>query len=41
MKNVDYYVKKAYILSNTRKITTSGKITYIPIYDVMFLESNS
>ena len=36
VKNEDYHVKKAYVLSNTREITTSGKITYIPIYDVMF-----
>ena len=37
MKNEDYHVKKAYVLSNTREITANGKITYIPIYDVMFL----
>ena len=37
VKNEDYHVKKAYVLSNTREITTNGKITYIPIYDVMFL----
>ena len=37
VKNDDYHVKKAYVLSNTREITTSGKITYLPIYDVMFL----
>ena len=41
VKNEDYHVKKAYVLSNTREITASGKITYIPIYDVMFLGSNS
>ena len=41
VKNEDYHVKKAYVLSNTREITTSGKITYLPIYDVMFLGSNS
>ena len=39
VKNEDYHVKKAYVLSNTREITTSGKITYLPIYDVMFFES--
>ena len=39
LKNEDYHVKKAYVLSNTREITTNGKITYIPIYDVMFLGS--
>ena len=37
VKNEDYHVKKAHVQSNTREITTSGKITYIPIYDVMFL----
>ena len=36
-KNEGYRVKKAYVLSNTCKITTSGKITYIPINDAMFL----
>ena len=41
VKNEDYHVKKAYVLSNAREITTNGKITYIPIYDVMFLGSNS
>ena len=35
--NEDYLVKKAYVLSNDRKITTNGNITYLPIYDVMFL----
>ena len=37
VKNEDYHVKKAYVLSNAREITTNGKITYLPIYDVMFL----
>ena len=37
VKNEDYHVKKAYVLSNTREITTSGMIAYLPIYDVMFL----
>ena len=41
VKNEDYHVKKAYVLSNTREITTNVKITYIPIYDVMFLGSNA
>ena len=29
-------VKRAFVLSNAREITTNGKITYLPIYDVMF-----
>ena len=37
VKNDDYHVKKAYVLSNTREITTNGKITHLPIYDVMFM----
>ena len=37
VKNEDYHVKKAYVLSNTCEIITNGKITYIPIYDVMFM----
>ena len=36
VKNDDYHVKRAYVLSNTREITTNGKITYLPAYDVMF-----
>ena len=36
VKNDDYHVKKAFVLSNTREITANGKITYLPIYDVMF-----
>ena len=36
IKNDDYHVKKAYVLSNARGITMKGKITYLPIYDVMF-----
>lgn len=36
VKNDDYHVKKAFVLSNNREITTKGKITYLPIYDVMF-----
>ena len=37
VKNGDDHVKKAYVLSNAREITRDGKITYLPIYDVMFL----
>ena len=36
VKNEDYHVKKAFVLSNAREITMNGKITYLPIYDVMF-----
>ncbi len=37
VSNDDYHVRKAYVLSNERKITTKGKITYLPVYFVMFL----
>lgn len=37
VNNEDYHVSKAYVLSNAREIITKGKITYLPIYDVMFL----
>lgn len=37
VSNDDYNVKKAYVLSNRREIKTNGKITYLPIYYVMFL----
>jgi predicted AAA+ superfamily ATPase len=37
VSNEDYHVKKAIVLSNEREITTKSKITYLPIYDIMFL----
>ncbi len=37
VKNDDYHVKKAIVLSNAREIRTNGKVVYLPIYDVMFL----
>lgn len=37
VKNEDYHITKAYVLSNTCEIKTKGKIIYIPIYFVMFL----
>lgn len=37
VSNEDYSVKKAYVLSNYREVKTEGKITYLPIYYVMFL----
>lgn len=40
VSNPDYHIKKAYVLSNERTIRTVGKITYLPIYDVMFLNGN-
>lgn len=37
VKNEDYHIKKAYVVSNARDIKVNGKITYLPIYYVMFL----
>ena len=36
VSNEDYHVKKAYVLSNERKVYTNGKIIYLPIYFIMF-----
>ena len=36
--NDDYHVKKAFVLSNERVVSTKGKITYLPIYYVMFMQ---
>ena len=37
VKNEDYHIKKAFVVSNERTIKTDSKITYLPIYYVMFL----
>ena len=39
VQNEDYHIKKAFVLSNAREITTNGKITYLPIYDIMFFQT--
>ncbi len=39
--NEDYGIKKAYVLSNEREVRSNGKITYFPIYYVMFFTPNS
>lgn len=41
VSNEDYHIPKAYVLSNAREITTRGKITYLPIYDIMFFQSDA
>lgn len=40
VQNEDYYVKKAFVVSNERTVTQKGKITYIPIYYIMFFDAN-
>lgn len=37
VKNEDYHVKKAYVLSNSGEIVKDGKVIYLPVYFVMFL----
>lgn len=39
VQNEDYHIQKAFVVSNERAITTKGKITYIPIYYVMFFRN--
>ncbi len=36
VQNEDYHIKKAFVVSNERKIMQKGKIIYIPIYYIMF-----
>jgi len=40
LNNKDYPVVEGIVLSNEREIKTTGKITYYPIYFVMFFKSN-
>ena len=37
VQNDSYQIQKAFVLSNTREVKTNGKVTYLPIYYVMFL----
>lgn len=37
VKNEDYHIKKALVVSNERTVKQVGKIIYLPIYYVMFL----
>lgn len=39
--NEDYHIKKAFVVSNERTVKTKGKITYIPIYYIMFFSNSS
>ena len=40
-QNEDNHIQKAYVVSNEREISTKGKITYIPIYYIMFFSPNA
>lgn len=39
VNNAEYHIQTAFVLSNAREITAKGKITYLPIYDIMFFEN--
>lgn len=40
VKNEDYHIQKAYVLSNERNIARNGKIIYLPIYFIMFFNAD-
>lgn len=39
VNNEDYHIKKAFVVSNERNVMQKGKITYIPIYYIMFFNT--
>ena len=41
MRLACHNIKKAFVVSNERTVTTKGKITYIPIYYIMFFNADS
>ena len=41
VSNEEYHIQKAYVLSNEREIARKGKITYLPIYFVMFFQNGT
>lgn len=40
VKNEQYPIKQAFVLSNTREITSKEKITYLPIYFILFFQKD-
>lgn len=40
VKNEQYPIKQAFVLSNTREIISKGKITYLPIYFILFFQKD-
>jgi hypothetical protein len=36
VRNEDYHIKKAYVVSNERMVTIKDKVIYLPIYYIMF-----
>jgi predicted AAA+ superfamily ATPase len=41
ISNDDYNIKKAYVLSNEKKVFIDNGITYVPIYYIMFFQNIS
>jgi len=39
VKNEDYHIQKAFVMSNERTISTKGSIVYLPIYYIMFFRN--
>lgn len=39
VNNEEYHIRKAFVLSNERVISHKGKITYLPIYFIMFFHN--
>ena len=40
VSNGSYAIKEPFVLSNERKVTCKGKITYLPIYFILFFQNN-
>lgn len=41
VRNEDYHIQKAFVLSNEREVSVKGKITYLPIYYIMFFQADA
>lgn len=41
VKNEDYHIRKAFVLSNSRTVSQKGKIIYLPVYNIMFFGNSS
>ena len=40
LKNPDYGIASATVVSNERRMYQDGKITYMPVYFIMFMEAD-
>ena len=41
LNNPDYHIPAATVVSNEREIYQDGKVTYMPVYLVMFMEAET